>query len=311
MCFSILIAGDYSPNDRVANQIQNENYESVFGDIVPIVEDADYSIVNFESTVCVDDGASPIEKCGPNLSCTPHAVMALKYIGFNCVSLANNHFADYGDEGVAQTLECLRQNSIDYVGGGMNIEDSIKVLYKSIKGYKLAVLNFCEEEFTIATKEHGGSAPLDWTYVVPQIVEAKHNADFVFVIIHGGKEFYNLPTPRMKRAYRALIDMGVDVVVNHHQHCYSGFEVYKDKPILYGLGNFCFDFRGKANDPWNEGYLARFTIGKRIEFEVIPFYQCNGEPTIKLMNETQRASFFAKIEGINSILLDDDQLEIE
>ena len=152
MCFSILIAGDYSPNDRVANQIQNENYESVFGDIVPIVEDADYSIVNFESTVCVDDGASPIEKCGPNLSCTPHAVMALKYIGFNCVSLANNHFADYGDEGVAQTLECLRQNSIDYVGGGMNIEDSIKVLYKSIKGYKLAVLNFCEEEFTIATK---------------------------------------------------------------------------------------------------------------------------------------------------------------
>lgn len=43
----------------------------------------------------------------------------------------------------------------------------------------------------------------------------------------------------MQEIYRFFVDIGADAVINHHQHCYSGYEVYKEKPIFYGLGNFC------------------------------------------------------------------------
>ena len=41
--------------------------------------------------------------------------------------------------------------------------------------------------------------------------------------------------------------VGADAVVNHHQHCYSGYEVYKDKPVFYGLGNLLFDHASKRS----------------------------------------------------------------
>lgn len=310
MSLSVLIAGDYSPNDRVAEKIDFGDYTFVLGNVKPRIEDVDYSIVNFETTVLIE-GVGPIQKCGPNVSCTPKAIEALSYVGFNCVTLANNHFADYGDKCVAKSLELLDKAEIDHVGGGNNLEESLSILYKQIGNKNLAVLNYCEEEFTIASKEKGGSAPFDLSYVIPKIVEARNKADYVLVIIHGGKEFYQLPTPRMKRTYRALVDMGVDAVVNHHQHCYGGYEVYKGKPIFYGIGNFCFDFRNKKNDPWNEGYMVKLTLDDEIGYEIIPFYQCNGEATIELMNSEQKVVLLENVRKLNEIIADDERLEKE
>lgn len=39
----------------------------------------------------------------------------------------------------------------------------------------------------------------------------------------------------------ALIDAGADVIAGHHPHVYQGIEIYKNKPIIYSLGNFLFD----------------------------------------------------------------------
>ena len=307
---NVLIAGDYSPSERITKELIAGNGHYVLGEVKPLAESADFAVVNFESTV-IADGAKPIDKCGPNISCTPEAIDALKYAGFNCVTLANNHFADYGDLSVNRTLDIIDHNQISRVGGGRSIEEALTILYKKIKGKTFAFLNYCEEEFTIATKEHGGSAPLDWSYVIPKVVEARSNADYVLVIIHGGKEFYSLPTPRMKRSYHSLVDMGADAVVNHHQHCYGGYELYKGKPIFYGLGNFCFDFRNKKDDPWNEGYMVQLTFGDTIKFQIIPYYQCNGNTTVKLMNEVQKAALLAKVKELNDIIANDEKLEDE
>jgi len=306
----ILIAGDYSPKDKVASQIEDGNYHYVLGEVKPLVEEADFAIVNFESTVFVE-GARPIEKCGPNISCGSKSIDALKYAGFDCVTLANNHFADYGDLCVNETLHLLDNNCICRVGGGKNIVEALQVLYKRINGKKFAFLNYCEEEFTIATAVHGGSAPFDLSYVIPKLLEARNSVDYVVVIVHGGKEFYQLPTPRMKRTYRALVDMGADAVVNHHQHCYGGYEEYNGKPIFYGLGNFCFDFRNKKNETWNEGYMVQLTFDEGVGFEIIPYFQCNGDATIELMNEEQKAGLFEKVKELNSIIADDRRLEKE
>jgi len=306
---NILIAGDYCPNERLAPLIEKENYSFVFGQILPLLSKVDFSIVNFECPV-VAANIKPILKQGPNLSCSYKAVEALKWAGFNCVTLANNHFNDYGGEGCVTTFETLQSAGIDYVGGGRTLEEAQRIYYTTINDKILAVVNFCEHEFSIATRKVAGSAPLDLIDNYGQIKEARLNADYVVVIVHGGHEYYQLPSPRMKKTYHWFIELGADIVINHHQHCYSGFEIYKGKPIFYGLGNFCFDGNRCGKDIWNEGYIVSLILDEdRIDYTLIPYTQCSDNPKIELMEEEKKESFYNNIEKINEVINDDSALE--
>ena len=303
----ILVAGDFCPQDRVAKILEEGDYASVFGDVKAIVSQADYSIVNLECPVVVHNG-TPIEKCGPNLKATVKGVDALRWTGFNCVSLANNHFYDYGDEGVKSTLEACADLGIDTVGGGHNLVEASKVLYKQLGGQTLAIINCCEREFSIATETTGGSNPLNPIQQYYAIQEAKALSDYILVIVHGGKEHWQLPSPRMVETYRFFIDAGADAVVNHHQHCYSGYEVYQGKPIFYGLGNFCFDNHVKRNGIWNKGYFAKLDTDRLSEFEIIPYSQCDNEPSVILCG---KEAFNENIFALNAIINNDERLNNE
>lgn len=306
----VLVAGDYCPRDRVARKIQSRDTADLFASVKETIETADYAIVNFECTV-VDGKAKPISKCGPNLKCQPEAVKVLKDGGFDCVTVANNHFRDFGSRGVQLSLAEIDRVGLDRVGGGMSIDEAEKVLYKEIDKKRVAFINVCEHEFSIADNDRGGSAPLDIVDVSIRIQEAKGKADFVIVIIHGGNEYFQLPTPRMKKTYRFFVKMGADAVVNHHQHCYSGYEVYQDKPIVYGLGNFCFDWNGRRNCMWNEGYMLLLNLDKTIDFELVPYIQCNDEPKVVLMSNNEKSKFENKIAELNRIIANDEVLNKE
>ena len=301
----ILIAGDYCPCLRVAKCFENEDFETVFGEIKPVVAEVDYSIVNLEAPV-VERTAQPIVKCGPNLKCSKNGLKAAKWTGINCVSLANNHFLDYGETGVRDTIENCHAFGLDFVGGGMNIIEASHVLYKDVAGQKLAVINCCEHEFSIATENTGGSNPLNPIQQYYSIRETRDNADIVLVITHGGNENYQLPSPRMVETYRFFIDAGADAVINHHQHCYSGYEIYHGKPIFYGLGNFCFDDRIERNTLWNEGYMVILDYeNNSFGFEIIPYNQCNEYPTVKIL---EQGAFDEKIKELNETIANNKRL---
>ena len=87
----ILVAGDFCPYYRVAELFEKGEFDAVLQDVKPITDKADYSIVNLECPVCYGD-EKPIEKCGSNLKCTEKGIEAIKWAGFDCVTLANNHF---------------------------------------------------------------------------------------------------------------------------------------------------------------------------------------------------------------------------
>jgi len=302
----IIIAGDYYPSGRVKRIIESKDYASVFNDIIPIVKSSDYSIVNYESPVVLGNYA-PIKKCGPNLSSTKNAVEAIRYAGFKMVTLANNHILDFGPEALRDTVKTCNEYEIDTVGVGNDLSEASKIFYKTINNKILAIINCCEHEFSIATANSAGANPLNPIQQYYKIKEAKENADYVLVIVHGGHEHFQLPSPRMVETYRFFVDAGADAVVNHHQHCFSGYEYYNGKPIFYGLGNFCFEREGKVNTLWNTGLLLELQFDDgQIQFNMYPYFQCNGSPTIKLMDDTSQ--FEKDISAINSIISDNSLL---
>ena len=305
---TIFIAGDFCPKERIAKLIEDRDY-SFLDKIAPIVKQADYSIVNFECPIA-EAGAKPICKAGPALHTSRNAVSAIKYAGFDCATLANNHFRDYGDVGCGATIEELKQQDIDYVGGGMDITEAQKVLFKTIKDKKIAIVNICENEFSIATTDQAGSAPIDTVDNYHQIINARKDADYVLVITHGGHEMYQLPSPRMRKLYRYFIDLGADAVINHHQHCFSGYEFHQDKPIIYGLGNFCFDWAGKRNSIWNEGYGVTISFeDDSINLQLHPYTQCNDIPEVSPLEAEALEKFNKRILELNDIIASESKLQ--
>lgn len=283
----ILVAGDFRPNSTIADLFEKNDYNTILGEIKSITNQADYSIINFESPIVIRD-SSPIKKSGPCLKCKESGLKAIQWAGFDCITLANNHFYDYGEGGVEDTIESCKKNGIDYVGGGMNLAEASRILYKEIEGQRLAIINCCEHEFSVATEDSAGSNPLNPIQQYYDILEARKKADRVLVIVHGGIEQFQLPTPRMVKTYRFFIDAGADAVVNHHQHCFSGYEVYNGRPIFYGLGNFCFLSNTDRSGSWTEGFMVIIDFsGRTPSFQLFPYIQNAEELGVFLQDQNK------------------------
>lgn len=307
----ILIAGDFCQCNRVDELIRSHNYSSLFEEVSPLIQQADYSVVNFEfPIVASEDRAKPIAKCGPNLRGSQDSVNAIKNAGFNVCTLANNHILDQGEDCCVDTINLLEEAGLKTVGAGRNLYEASDILYLEKEQEIIAIINCCEHEFTIATESTAGANPLNPIQQYYKIQEAKLKSNYVLVIVHGGHEEYQLPSPRMKETYHFFIEAGADAVVNHHQHCYSGYEIYKGKPIFYGLGNFLFDNPNKRNDIWNQGFITMLTfIGRDVKFEIIPFNQCNDKATTALLTQEEQCKFDEKIESFNEIISSDSLLK--
>lgn len=306
MAIKIFIAGDVVPKDRTLSLFDKKKTKEIFGDILPIIKESDIKIANLEAPV-IYGNPTPIKKSGPNLFTRKTTVEVLKEAGFNVITLANNHFRDQGENGISDTINIIDKLQLKRVGGGRNINEARKILYQTFNNQIIAIINFCEHEFSIATHDQGGSNPLDLISVYNDICEAKKYANYILVISHGGVEHYQLPTPRMKKEFRFFVDVGADAVINHHQHCFSGYEVYNGKPIFYGLGNFSFDWNRKRNSTWNKGYAVTILFDKIIDFTIHPYIQCDEQPSIICKSESY---YFNTISSLNQIIGNDEALNI-
>lgn len=306
----ILIGGDFAPingSEKTAIELP----EQIWGDAIELFKNADLSVVNLE--VPLTDSIDKIEKTGPNIKAPKECVNSLKAAGIDLVTLANNHIYDFGDKGVEDTLEACKENGIDTVGAGMNLELAQNFFYKEIKGLRIAIVNFAENEFNSAEVDLAGSNPMDLIDNVKQIRTAKENSDFVMVVVHGGHEYYPYPSPRMQKQYRFYAEEGANIVVGHHTHCASGYEIHNDVPIFYSLGNLFFPWKGKP-DFWYEGMMLKLNISvesKKIDFDLIPYKQSKKDTEIKIMKESEKENFFRNINNISSLISNKSLLQNE
>lgn len=295
MSVDITITGDFCPINRIEPLLLDKgHFETVLSDITNLFAKSDLNITNLECPMVNE--VSPASKYGPHLHTNGNAVELLKFLNIGLVTLANNHIMDHGVAGLEATLAHLAHGNIAYVGAGLNEDDMVAPFIFEEKGVAIAIINVAENEF-IAIKEEtriAGANAFVFTTLLNQIRSAKNKADFVLVIVHGGNENFWLPSPRFRDALRFCVEVGTDAVVAHHTHCFNGYEVYREKPIFYGIGNFIFDGGPTAPKGWNLGLAVTLTFDKEegVNFKVTPFQQNLAEKLgISLLNERERVQF--------------------
>lgn len=292
---NLLIAGDIYISERFRNHpLIDVAVEELFAA-------ADYRIVNLESPLTANEPKNRILKTGPHLRSTAETMLPyLKQLQVDMVTLANNHILDYGTIGLFETFNSLKENKVDYVGAGNNLQEAANQFTLEKDGMKIAILNFTENEWTIAEEDKAGANPLNIIDNVYQIKTAKATHDKVICIIHGGHEYYHLPSPRMVKQYRFYAENGADAIVGHHTHCIGGYEVYKDVPIIYSLGNFLFTLPSKREE-WFTGLLVQLKIekAKQVLFELLPVRQEKETFRATLLENEKEKAVIQQVEEIN------------
>jgi poly-gamma-glutamate synthesis protein (capsule biosynthesis protein) len=221
---------------------------------------------------------------------------------------------DYGKEGLAETIKVLDENGIFHLGAGFNVDEAKKPLIIEKNELRIAFLSFCETEFNMGSDDKAGCAPIELGSVCEAIQRARTEADLVIPLLHCGSEHYPLPSPRIKKQCRSLVECGASAVICHHTHTVEGYEVYQNIPIFYGLGNFIFGYRPKrrrSKQFWNRGLMIGIDFHKTgaVKFDVIPYFYDAGEIALKRLEGDRLKSFFDRLDLLNQIIEDDDKLE--
>lgn len=306
----ILITGDYCPIGRTVKYLTSKQYNNLFNGFEKIVQSVDYAVVNFECPIT--NSEKKIDKTGPCIKTEEHnSLEALKYAGFNLLTLANNHIQDYSGQGVLDTIHYAKEHGFDFVGAGKNIDDASVPFVKNIDGIKTAFVNIAENEFCAATSKISGAYTFDFVENTRLLQRIKNNVDKIILIYHGGREHYQLPTPEQRKRFRYFIEIGADAIVAHHTHCVSGYEFYNDKPIIYSLGNFIFDYKKKYQKGiWTEGMsviLSLTDVNSNFNIELIPHYQGREQnSSLALLDDSEKKKFLDKIKKLSNIITDNE-----
>lgn len=306
---NILITGDFCPHKRIEKLALQSDFRTIYNDFIDVFEGNDLIITDLECPLTLAKSSRP--KTGPHQKAHPVGIKVLKYGGINLAAMANNHIMDYDTQGVKDTLDLLEENGISTVGIGNSPSEARRPFSVNIKGKRIAVMNYADNEFLSTPDGSFHCNPIDPVTCFYDIKSVRKDHDYLILIIHAGNEFYELPSPRTKSLYRYFIDQGVDIVVSHHTHVFSGYEIYNSKPIFYGLGNFLYDWPGKINSNWNKGYVVKIEIDTTADFQIVPLTQCNESPGLRHLSIEESDEFNSRINMLNLIIADDRQLEIE
>lgn len=279
----ISLAGDVMMDRSVGRLIEQRGIDYPWEKVTPIFKKSDLVLVNLETSIGTKGTASPDKSY--TFQSKPQTLDGLVNAGVHGVSIANNHILDFGQEGFIETLENLEQRDIKYAGGGRNLERALEPAVWNINGQRIGFLAFSRVIYDMswyATSNRPGIVSAYDNYVEQiekTIAESKKNIDFLIVSVHWGKEREQYPQDYQRRVGKIMIDAGADVVMGHHPHVLQGIEFYKEKPIIYSLGNFVFNSIGQLS---NQTMIFNIEVGEGriMNCYVTPIAIVNGQPNV-------------------------------
>lgn len=167
----------------------------------------------------------------------------MSHAGDVIFSLANNHITDI-ENGIENTLEFCKKNSIPTVGAGRNLMEASRPLLLEVDGVPCFFLSFGWDviQCKYAKQKSPGVNPLEPKHILRSVTEIRETNPQARIILlfHWGYELELYPLPMHRELAFECIELGADIVVGSHSHCVQGIERHKGKPIVYGLGNWFF-----------------------------------------------------------------------
>ncbi len=210
-----------------------------FERVLSLLQNADLTIANSEGTF-TERGTAQVKAY--TFRTPPRFAAGLAQAGIDAVSLGNNHTADYGPDGVADTLAALDAIGVKHAGAGVNDADARKPALLEVQGLRIAFLSYTDiMENSFAGPDSAGVALATADVIAADVRAAKSQADVVIVALHSGVEYTDAPQPDQQELARAAIDAGALIVLGHHPHTLQGWTNYNGGLIVYSLGNFVFD----------------------------------------------------------------------
>jgi len=238
---------------------------------------ADVNVANLE--VSYTDRGTPHPTKSVVFRSEPQNLSGISYAGVDVVTLGNNHIIDYGEIGMLDTMDGLDQLNIRYSGAGQNDYMALLPTFWTEKGVRMGFLGLCNRtgrQWNFQPFLDAGYNKPGFAHLLPDNLDrcisyTRPLSDIVIVQTHSGDEyltapyissaeaaylpieadavgendlhfqFRNEPTPGERDLRRAAIDLGADILINHHPHVLQGFESYNGKLIAHSLGNFIFD----------------------------------------------------------------------
>jgi poly-gamma-glutamate synthesis protein (capsule biosynthesis protein) len=268
----IVFVGDILMARGVDRQIKrHRSYLFPFQKVKSLIKRADISFGNLESPII---SGRPVRSGSVTFRIDLECAEALKDVGFDVLSLANNHTWNYGRQGLLSTFKCLRKKGILYVGAGRDQNEAYAPRVIDSKGINVSFLAYSDPQFIPAKFEAKGVNPGIAFTKIPQMKKAisslKSKTDWIIVSLHAGTEFWSTADKLQQEFARAAIDAGADLVIGHHPHVLQEAEIYKGKFIFYSLGNFVFDKMHRKETAYTA--LLRILIDKNQiqEIELIP-----------------------------------------
>lgn len=299
--FNFISVGDVMIARRyeTGGLIDSIGTDGIFAQMRPTIESANLAMCNLECPFTNWPHDHPTKEF--TFKGLPEYLPAVPNAGFDYCALGNNHNLDYMYPGMVETQFLLDSLGILSSGSGMNDLVAREPAIFSKNGVTAAILSYCNRDgadenrqpFLNATRSRPGFAMWNRTQIEQTIPAATELADLVIVQSHSGTEYATEETSLDESLHgfnpeymtfelipdtadvdlrHYAIDMGADIVINHHPHVIQGIETYHGKIIAHSMGNFAFD-QTFFETFYTMALRARCSAGNGIaDIEVLPLF---------------------------------------
>jgi len=247
---TLALGGDVMLGRLVNSAILQQGPRYPWGDVLPLVQEADLALVNLECTIA-ESGEPFVPPRVFYFRAHPKAIEVLTLAGVDYVTLANNHALDFQAPALLETIRHLDEHGIAHAGTGANLAEASQPAMLEAGGIKMGVVAFADH-----FREYQAAEDTPGTRVIPISTEEQHfgqvresiqaareaGADLVVFSIHWGPNMRQSPSPEFVAFAHAVMDAGADIFHGHSAHLFQGFEIYNGKPILYDTGDLIDDY---------------------------------------------------------------------
>ena len=227
------------------------DFKPMYSEVKYLVQDADLAILNQETVISKSNPVRGAEGGLLLFNSPPEVADAVIDLGFNVITMANNHLLDMGTDGLEESInfwnEKAKENDLTVLGAYLNEEDANNIRIREVNGVKVAFLAY-------AHHINGFDSLLDDVplrvvkneeedVIERQIKEADEMADVVIVSAHWGEDDTTVVTEDRIELANKMVDWGADVILGCHTHTAETMEwIERDDGtkgfVYYSMGNF-------------------------------------------------------------------------